>query len=1142
MKKITTILFLLLTMVTGAWAQSTVEWDTAPNFAPDDQASVYYVGITTPGTTDASYTMTAFSFYEKSGYGAGEAYTIISRTAPSAENGWKVAEEDVIAISNENTNPRVAFDDPDGKQDKVGYIDYTVAGDEGAILQGGTVYYMVFVKSNETNDGFYEVGTQRVCLQKNKSYPAGVCLGNGNVIKSHLPRFKATLTTYDAFDVSFKAFSTANGDMFEFGTITGIVGQMTVPTFESYKFSHATLPDGTEFDVTQEITENMELYLYYNPLYDIEYVIKNENGEDLISKIILEEFGSTITQLPAELDQSLFYDYSEINFVVDNWKTIEVTATMKKNPLIAFNESESGDLIYNRLKLKGNNYLYFVEDYPNVGLTSEVPEDETSEWAFVGNPYQGFYIKNRAAGSEMVLGSEDPKQDSRTGGDTFATLGEEGTQPYELWIPRPSGHATNGFFLFNEGNTALNLRDGKVAYWTGGYDAGSTFVAERILTSEELLEDAKTLLEELTAGASDVQIGYPNADALAAFKAAIDAAEKDIQEGISDEKTISDNLKAAIAEVKLPANAVYTPRTDVYYTITNARGSMVYDPAHAEDMDADGNEFLWYANELNKDDANHQWGFIEQNGVYYMYNVGKKQFAGVTTANPQVEGKNFFANGAWMFSNAPSTVTLDAGIEDWVPTPNVRVQATSAVTGDTYAMSVSTSYTGPIITYDAKNDGGIPMTFAIAATTQDSEVTAAIEELLNDIAPYKEALEMAISRANQFLSDLAEFPVGDDLNEYTMEGDPEAIRTAISNAEAELANEGATKESLSTAYNALNEAKDAIKLTLNMPQAGMWLRITAAAHGTMLSAKPVESPANRMAFIDEADGSTVFYFDGSTLTSLDRGLAVTGRDAGKAGVEGVTYSFEESALTPGKYCIRFNPDGSSNRFLWAWDSSKGYADQNGVDNANCAFILENVKQLPLTMTEQAGGRYLAAISLPTSVATVSGAKVENVFMQDGKAVYEHSNAEGIPANTGVLLAGDSPVATLVLGDCEEGPDNNALQPLLQSSADFTEGLILSSPEGTVGFWEPQIVTIYGDEEQGTEDQDTKPVRGFTAYLDIATAGANGVELVESTNGIENIEHGTLNMENGAVYNLQGQRVNKAQKGVFIQNGKKVVVK
>ena len=31
-------------------------------------------------------------------------------------------------------------------------------------------------------------------------------------------------------------------------------------------------------------------------------------------------------------------------------------------------------------------------------------------------------------------------------------------------------------------------------------------------------------------------------------------------------------------------------------------------------------------------------------------------------------------------------------------------------------------------------------------------------------------------------------------------------------------------------------------------------------------------------------------------------------------------------------------------------------------------------------------------------------------------------------------------------------------------------------------------------------------------------------------------------ENGAIYNLQGVRVNGAQKGIYIQNGKKYVVK
>ena len=1133
MKKITTVFAMLLLFAASAMAQTTVEWDTAPNFAPDDQASVFYVGITTPGTTDATYKMTAFSFYEKSGYGAGEVYTIISRTVPS---DGLVPEEDVVAISNENTSPRVEFDDPDGSKDKVGYINYTVAGDEGATLQGGTTYYMVFVKSNETNDGFYEVGTQRVCLQKNKSYPAGVCLGNGKVIYTHLPRFKATLTTNDAFTVTWTAVSLHDNQPFDQGVMEGVVGGIAVPTYEEFKYSHTTLADGTEFDVEQDITENTELIFYYNPLLEVEYVIRNTNGDELAYKTVREVWGSTITELPAELDQSLFYDYSEINFVVNEsvyGNPVYVTATQKKDPLIAFNESETGELIYNHLALKGSNYLHYSEaDYPNVTLASAFAEDETSEWAFIGNPYQGFQIKNHAAGNDLVLGSEDPTQDEKSGGNTYATLG--GDQTYELWFPKASGHATNGFFLFNEDNTALNLRSGKLAYWTGGHDSGSTFVATKIKGSEELLAEAQHLLEELTAGANEVQIGYPNADALAAFEQALKAAAEAIAVG-EDDKTVAENIKAAIAEVQSPANAVYTPRTDVYYTITNARGSMVYDPSQSEKLDADGNEFLWITKELDKDDANHQWGFIEDGGVYYMYNVGKMQFANVTQSG-SYQGDNGDKH-TWMFSNAPSSVTLDAGIEDCVATPSVRVRATSAVTGQQYAMSISPSYVGPVISYDAKNDGGVPMAFAIATTTQNSDVTAAIESLLNDIAPYREALEAAINRGNEYLNELAEYPIGEDLNEYTMEGSTDALQTAIANAQAVLANENSTKDEISAAIAAINEAKDAISLSLNMPQAGMWLRFTSA-HGTYLSAVPVESPKNRMAFIYEADGSTVFYYDGNTLTSLDRGLAVTGANAGEAGVEGVSYWFEESTKAAGKYAVRFNPDGGSNRFLWAWDDSKGYADQNGSDADNCAFTIENVKELPLTMPVQDGDKYFAAISLPTSVATVSGAQVQNVYMDGDKAVYEPAATKGICANMGVLLMGGNEVVTLVLGECDEAPDNNVLLPLEQSVADFTEGLVFGNPEGTLGFWEPELK--YGTDGEGNETE-TMPVRGFTAYLAREVAGTNGVELVQSADGIEAIDNGATT-ENVAVFNLQGQRVNKAQKGVYIQNGRKVILK
>ena len=47
---------------------------------------------------------------------------------------------------------------------------------------------------------------------------------------------------------------------------------------------------------------------------------------------------------------------------------------------------------------------------------------------------------------------------------------------------------------------------------------------------------------------------------------------------------------------------------------------------------------------------------------------------------------------------------------------------------------------------------------------------------------------------------------------------------------------------------------------------------------------------------------------------------------------------------------------------------------------------------------------------------------------------------------------------------------------------------------------------------------------------------------DETDGIRQIENGQLTIENAEIYNLSGQRVNKAQKGIYIVNGKKVVMK
>ena len=70
------------------------------------------------------------------------------------------------------------------------------------------------------------------------------------------------------------------------------------------------------------------------------------------------------------------------------------------------------------------------------------------------------------------------------------------------------------------------------------------------------------------------------------------------------------------------------------------------------------------------------------------------------------------------------------------------------------------------------------------------------------------------------------------------------------------------------------------------------------------------------------------------------------------------------------------------------------------------------------------------------------------------------------------------------------------------------------------------------------------IKAFRAYIDAKNVPAGGVKFFiggqqfdyeTAVNGIE-----AAPAENGAIYNIAGQRVSKAQKGIFIVNGKKVV--
>ena len=137
----------------------------------------------------------------------------------------------------------------------------------------------------------------------------------------------------------------------------------------------------------------------------------------------------------------------------------------------------------------------------------------------------------------------------------------------------------------------------------------------------------------------------------------------------------------------------------------------------------------------------------------------------------------------------------------------------------------------------------------------------------------------------------------------------------------------------------------------------------------------------------------------------------------------------------------------------------------------------------------------------------------------------------VPAGQGVLLKGaEGSYNVPVIAEAAE-LEGNAFVGVTEEDQVDAPIFVLMNGEAGVGFY---------------KTTKTFTVGAHTAYLPAQAAGTNGArsfigfDFDNTTTAIE----GVANVENrnGEVYNLQGQRVSKAQKGLYIVGGKKVLVK
>ncbi|MBR5634430.1 MAG: hypothetical protein IKW78_04545, partial [Prevotella sp.] len=398
-----------------------------------------------------------------------------------------------------------------------------------------------------------------------------------------------------------------------------------------------------------------------------------------------------------------------------------------------------------------------------------------------------------------------------------------------------------------------------------------------------------------------------------------------------------------------------------------------------------------------------------------------------------------------------------------------------------------------------------------------------------DLTQYRDALQAAINTANGL-------PVGEGPNKYTVTGGLDDLNAAVAAGEAELNKDESeqTKASLVAARTAIETALSNLTKTLNMPEAGFY-RIKGKTSQKYLAAGNASNGKFNMS--DATDNTTLFCFDGTKLINYSTGL-VNGMNKdswnwvyGDGAVSTVTF---EDGQTNGGYRIK-----SSNAYFFDGGTT---ADRGGSYDSRAQYhswYLEPVTTLDITLSE-VNGKYYRTFSAPVDIAEITGATMNDVTVAADNKTAETvamTASNGLKAGNGVVLIGESATATATIGAAQASATTNlkpqyASEPAAAHANHYFLGTKKNkNNETVVGFY--------------LLKSDGGKTGGFKAYIEKnASTAKEGFDLVfgGEVTGVETIDNGQLTIDNSAVYNLQGQRVNKAQKGVYIQNGKKVVLK
>jgi hypothetical protein len=316
--------------------------------------------------------------------------------------------------------------------------------------------------------------------------------------------------------------------------------------------------------------------------------------------------------------------------------------------------------------------------------------------------------------------------------------------------------------------------------------------------------------------------------------------------------------------------------------------------------------------------------------------------------------------------------------------------------------------------------------------------------------------------------------------------------------------------------------------TVKVPEVGKFYTIFQPVAGKYIHAVTPDYSTNLAASTDGTASSAIFYvpYSGRFL-SYKYGFAMVGNKIyngtyASGGYQ--TYTIDHYSGHP-LGTLRINGGNylaadAGNDYVWT--------SSYGAETSKYWQFTE-ATSLPITMNAS-GGAYYATINLPVAVEIPSGLSAYSATaLGDVMTLTKVVEGGVLAANKPVILYSESSVTSLTISN-ETGSSPAGTNELLGTTAALTvtanENYVLGTGSAGVGFYKYNNTVM----------------PGFKAYLPAsatASAKAYTFSFEDVEDAIRAIESENSGLE---IYDISGRRVQKAQKGLYIVNGKKVMFK